>query len=211
MKTFKKDKQRHIYTKLNGTGVHKAGQGRKKGTAEEYYTRFKVYVDLDDTLVDLSTPMLQEFEVSSQEELKIKYSRDDINEWFNSKDIQFWANLEWKQNGKRLWFFLQRFRPYIISVHNNYPGAMIGKTLWMCRNIVDGDIVANKTILLDKPEKEKYASKNSVLIDDYKPFCDSWINAGGLAVLYDDNDYKKSIRSIKNILVKNRSDRSELT
>ncbi len=173
--------------------------GTKKGPYKkrEYSNKYKLFVDLDDTLVDLSGPLNEYFGVKSHSELLSKYSREDIEFWFKEQDVEFWANLKWMPDYSPLWYFIKRFQPIVISVTHNFPGALPGKIRWIVENL--GPIYAQQAILLDKPEKGKYATKNGILIDDYQKNCDDWVSHGGIAIKHE--NAASTLVQLKNILI----------
>ena len=47
----------------------------------------------------------------------------------------FWANLEWMPGGKRLWQFISRYDPYILSAYSGRdPASKNGKLKWLAKN-----------------------------------------------------------------------------
>ena len=47
----------------------------------------------------------------------------------------FWANLEWMPGGKRLWQFISRYDPYILSAYSGRdPNSKNGKLKWLAKN-----------------------------------------------------------------------------
>jgi 5'(3')-deoxyribonucleotidase len=163
---------------------------RKKQITQGY----TIYCDLDDTLCDLSTPLFEAFGVKDTKELVSKYSRDEINEWFESLDMNFWQNLKWLPSGRKLWHVIKFYKPYIITAHHNFPGAATGKMQWVSKNL--GVEYIGRLIMVDS-SKNEYAKPNRILIDDFRKNCDGWVENGGIAIHHKVNDGQLTIASLK--------------
>jgi len=174
------------------------GTGQKRGPYKEkkYSEKFKIFVDLDDTLVDLSGPLNDYFGVKTHTELLQKYSREDIEYWFKEQDVTFWTNLKPMSDFGVMWYFLKRFQFIVISVTNRFPGALPGKIKWIVEYL--GPVYAQQAILLDTAEKGKYASSNSILIDDYDKNCNDWVANGGIAIKHE--NAVSTLKQLKSIL-----------
>ena len=48
---------------------------------------------------------------------------------------EFWANLEWMPGAKRLYDFISRYEPHILSAYSNRdPNSKVGKMKWLKKN-----------------------------------------------------------------------------
>ena len=108
----------------------------------------------------------------------------------------FWANLEWMPGGKRLWQFISRYDPYILSAYSGRdPNSKNGKLKWLAKNT---NVKKGKINLVVRAHKQKYAmtdGKPNILIDDYSKNIAEWERKGGIGILH--TDAAKSIAELK--------------
>ena len=108
----------------------------------------------------------------------------------------FWANLEWMPGGKRLWQFISRYDPYILSAYSGRdPNSKNGKLKWLAKNT---NVKKGKINLVVRAHKQKYAmtdGKPNILIDDYSKNIAEWERKGGIGVHH--TDAAKSIAELK--------------
>ena len=99
----------------------------------------------------------------------------------------FWANLEWMPGGKRLWQFIYRYDPYILSAYSGRdPNSKNGKLKWLAKNT---NVKKGKINLVVRAHKQKYAmtdGKPNILIDDYAKNIAEWERKGGIGILHPD-------------------------
>lgn len=164
---------------------------------------YQLYVDMDGVITDF---------ISSADKVAREngYSRKwaelaDRNPNFawkliNEKGSEFWKNLDWERNGKKLWSYIEKYNPIILSA---YPWdikdvsvkteAIIGKKEWINKNI--GLDYANTAIICARDEKQMFANEGSILIDDMKENIKEWTSAGGAGILH--KSYRKTIRDLE--------------
>ena len=108
----------------------------------------------------------------------------------------FWANLEWMPGGKRLWQFISRYDPYILSAYSGRdPNSKNGKLKWLAKNT---NVKKGNINLVKRADKQKYAmtdGKPNILIDDYAKNITEWESKGGIGVHH--TDTAKSIAELK--------------
>ena len=94
----------------------------------------------------------------------------------------FWPTLPWTKDGQKLWFFIRKFNPHILSAYTPYDKNSIkGKQLWIQRNLKLTD--ASRIHLVRRSEKKIYANGN-VLIDDYGRNVKEWKKNKGIPIKY---------------------------
>lgn len=150
----------------------------KKYLEEIKKTKYKLYVDLDGVLVD--------FERAKAE---FKGNKDDI--WQNE---DYWTNMFWMSDGKKLWDTIKKFSPIVLSSpgrKTNYE-VMKGKDKW-----VDRELGKNQKRIFEI-DKAKYANESSILIDDKQDNIDEWESEGGIGILHKNTN--DTINKLKKII-----------
>lgn len=94
---------------------------------------------------------------------------------------RFWMNLEWLPDGKKLWDYIKKYDPVILSKPTDLQ-AVIGKKKWVKDNI--GLPKERVQIRYDKSPYAQYEGKIGILIDDFESNTSKFDAAGGRTVLY---------------------------
>lgn len=150
----------------------------------------KIYCDLDGVLVD--------FVKGYYELTGIDISNQFLNDpkfWepIKRKGYDFWVNLKWTKDGKKLWNYIKKYNPKILSSPSNDNDSRIGKYDWVKREL------SNTPLILRSAEnKKEFAEPNSILIDDRPENIQDWINNGGIGILHINT--KNTIEKLKKIL-----------
>ena len=110
-----------------------------------------------------------------------------------SSNRHFWMNLPWTKEGKRLWNFIEKYDPIILSRPVDLE-SVIGKKVWVKRNL---DLVKDRVqIRYDKSKYTDYDGKTGLLIDDYIKNITSYGEKGGETIHFKDVD--TAIEKLKN-------------
>ena len=149
-----------------------------------------IYCDMDQVLCN--------FMKGADEAVGSSFIHADKDERWNkiNQTKGFWANLEWMPGGKRLWQFISRYDPYILSAYSGRdPNSKNGKLKWLAKNT---KVKKGNINLVVRSDKQKYAmtdGKPNILIDDYAKNITEWENKGGIGVHH--TDTAKSIAELK--------------
>ena len=115
---------------------------------------------------------------------------------FNEGKIDFWSEMDWMPNGYNLWLSIKSYNPTILSaVNDEIPYAKHGKKKWIENNLGYID-----HILCLRKEKQNYANKYSILIDDHKNNIEEWKEKGGIGILYKDEAFQEISNIIQKII-----------
>ena len=110
----------------------------------------------------------------------------------------FWANLDWMPGGKRLYQFIEKYDPYVLSAYSGRdPTSKNGKMKWLAKNT---NWKKGRINLVMRSQKQKYATTNgkpNVLIDDYMKNINEWENKGGIGVHH--TNASKTIGELKRL------------
>jgi uncharacterized protein YbaR (Trm112 family) len=151
-----------------------------------------IYCDMDQVLCN--------FMKGADEAVGSSFIHADKDERWNkiNQTKGFWANLEWMPGGKRLWQFISRYDPYILSAYSGRdPNSKNGKLKWLAKNT---NVKKGNINLVKRADKQKYAmtdGKPNILIDDYAKNITEWENKGGIGVHH--TDTAKSIAELKRL------------
>ena len=94
---------------------------------------------------------------------------------------RFWMNLEWLPDGKKLWDYIKKYDPVILSKPTDLQ-AVIGKKKWVKDNI--GLPKERVQIRYDKSPYAQYEGKIGIRTDDFESNTSKFDAAGGRTVLY---------------------------
>ena len=152
----------------------------------------EIYCDLDEVLVD--------FMRGADAAVGGDFVKMDKDERWNkvNQTKGFWANLGWKPNAKRLYDFIIRYNPHVLSAYpDRDPNAKNGKMKWLKKNT---GFKRAKIHLVKRAQKKDYATtddKPNVLIDDYIKNIREWEAKGGIGILH--TDVGKTISELKRL------------
>jgi len=156
----------------------------------------KIYCDMDGVLADF---------VKGAETLTGKSITDwskgsKAEKWGEIKSKpDFWKTLPWMKGGQELWNFIKKYDTEILSayVEDTYDKNCIpGKKAWASTKL---GLSSNKINLVKRVQKQRYANKNSILIDDYPKNVNEFRAKGGLGVVHN-GDTSRTIRLLKKLL-----------
>lgn len=152
----------------------------------------RIYCDLDQVLVNF-----------------MKGADDAVGDSFVTSDREirwnainqtkgFWSNLEWMPGSKRLYQFIIRYDPSVLSAFSGRaPNSKVGKMKWLKKNT---KFKRGNVHLVLRSQKKDYAKtdgKPNVLIDDYIKNIKEWEAKGGIGIHH--TDVSKTISVLKGL------------
>jgi FMN phosphatase YigB (HAD superfamily) len=152
-------------------------------------TDYKIYCDMDGVLVDFNDGY---FKLTGHK-LDGTY-RTDERFWdpINEAGYDFWINLKWMPDGRKLWSHIEKFNPELLSAPSRQPDSRVAKHDWVKRELPGVHL-----ILRSAKNKKEFASPTSILIDDREDNINDWIGAGGIGILH--KSTKDTIRQLKDL------------
>jgi 5'(3')-deoxyribonucleotidase len=110
----------------------------------------------------------------------------------------FWANLDWMPGAKRLYQFIEKHDPFVLSAYTGRdPTSKVGKMKWLKKNT---NFKRSHINLVLRSQKQKYAitdGKPNVLIDDYIKNINEWESKGGIGIHH--TNVSKTISDLKRL------------
>ena len=142
-----------------------------------------IYCDMDGVLADFKTGAQKTTGMTINQWMNIPSSKEKWSHIKAKKD--FWSTLPWMPGGKRLWSYISKFDPHILSayVEETYdPNCIPGKTEWLRRNA--GMSNRSKINLVRRKEKKLFAKRGqpAILIDDYEKNIREFEQSGGVGI-----------------------------
>jgi hypothetical protein len=106
----------------------------------------------------------------------------------------FWATLPWMPDGKELWRYIKRYKPYILTAPSMDPSSRVGKEAW-CKMHINSQY--KKIYFKAARFKSDFAGENKILIDDRQDIISSWNAKGGIGILH--TSAANSIKELKKL------------
>jgi 5'(3')-deoxyribonucleotidase len=188
---------------------------------------FRIFCDMDGVLVDLIQGIIDEANIrmvdkSERQRKSFMKILSSGEEWQNLKtskqgkevlknifkilgnDRDFWASLPLMSDANKLWGFINRFDPFILS--HPWDGASAeGKRIWLSEMAKNISPAPPQTRIILTGDKHKYAVNKetgapNLLIDDMSKYLGPWESAGGIAIKHISAD--STIRQLKAIMEK---------
>lgn len=150
-----------------------------------------IYLDMDQVLVDFDLGAAWFFgihpdKVTEQDRVwdlteLFNVSWDEFHERVNVVGEDFWANLPELPWYEDLFQLAYQYTDNVCILTSpsdfDYTSCAIGKRRWLMERGYHNELFVVKN-------KQDFASKGSLLIDDRKENCQAFCNAGGMAVLF---------------------------
>lgn len=155
---------------------------------------YKIYVDMDGVLSDWEAQFKRYsggITVNTYDNLHGKQNRFNL---VNKNSPEYFANMPWMKDGKLLYNFVNSFPNVQILSHAPDAKSKIGKQQWL----KDKGITFEANLVPNRKDKSKFATDDSVLIDDREDVVNDFINAGGKAILHTNSI--DTINQLKEIL-----------
>jgi len=151
--------------------------------------KYKLFVDMDGVIVD--------FRRGYHDLTGVDLGRtfhDDDRFWdpINKAGYNFWINLKWMPDGKKLWNYVSKYNPEILSAPSRQDESRVAKHEWIKREIPGAHL-----ILRTAKNKKEFACLHCILIDDLPKNIDAWKEAGGIGILHTSTD--ETIKQLKKL------------
>jgi 5'(3')-deoxyribonucleotidase len=151
-----------------------------------------IYCDMDEVLVAL-------LDGAKQVLGKPMTEVEKTERWNTISSVKnFWENLKWMPNAKRLYDFMSKYDAHILSAFTKRdPNSRNGKMKWLQKN---AKYSRSNIHLVQREQKQKFAKTNgkpNVLIDDYIKNIQEWESKGGIGIHH--TNVSKTINELKRL------------
>ena len=152
---------------------------------------FTVYCDMDGVLCDFDLQFKELTNGISPKEYKAEHGVDGFWKIITDQGEKFWSEMPWTPEGKKLWSYIKKYNPILLSAPSNDSSSRIGKRQWVDKNLPGVTLK-----LASKANKPDYATNDKdVLIDDFYGTIVDWKNKGSIGIWY--NSYSSAIRQLQ--------------
>ena len=141
----------------------------------------RIYCDMDGVLCN--------FEQAAQKAVKMPLSQwalEPRKKWQPIMQTKnFWSTLPWNPGGQRLWSFISKYDPHILSAYveqTSDPSCIPGKSKWARTKL---GMSGSKVNLVKRREKQNFAKVGgmpTILIDDYIKNINQFRARGGIGI-----------------------------
>lgn len=153
--------------------------------------KYKIFCDMDGVIVDFDKGYTQ---LDGAIELDGSYhSTEEFWAPINKMGKDFWISLEWMEDGKELWGYIEKYYPAILSSPSRRGfGSREGKSEWCQRELPGVPLKLEYSF-----NKQKFATPESILIDDRESNIEQWRSKGGIGILH--TSTKETIEELKKL------------
>lgn len=157
----------------------------------------KVYVDMDGVLCDFEKAV-KELGPGPVKGLPLDAEPKDKEVMWKAIDdagADFWGNMSWKKDGKKVWNLVKNLNPVLLSSPGNQRYSPAGKQNWASKNLPG-------VPLFLETDKFQYAqgveNAGAILIDDMEDNISAWNGVGGKGILH--KDFETTKEELKKLL-----------
>jgi len=153
---------------------------------EEYYLKeedmpqYQLFCDMDGVLTDWEQAFLN-LGVTKLTGEKFEEKNGKAALWAvitKHGKLDFWENMPWTEDGKKLWNYIKKHKPTILTTPARNKYSRDGKKLWIARELgKDVEYIFEK-------DKFKHANPQAILIDDFDTKINDWVNHDGVGILH---------------------------
>lgn len=151
--------------------------------------KYKIYCDMDGVLVDFDKGY---HELTGRDIRGEFYSDTHFWDPINAAGKKFWLDLEWMSDGKKLWHYIEKYKPKLLSAPSRSDDSRVGKHEW-----VERELHGVPLLLRTAKHKKDFATPDSILIDDRIDNIEGWVGAGGIGIHHSSTD--NTIKELKKL------------
>lgn len=145
---------------------------------------YEVYVDLDGVLANFAKKAREVMDVDLD-----TADKKTTNSFYRALDKyildgnKFFQDMEMMHDAMKLWNYVKKYDPVILSATGHIPDAPREKRAWVTKHL-GSSAGKHAEFVRRSADKAQFAKSNSVLIDDRSKSIDPWVAAGGIGILH---------------------------
>jgi hypothetical protein len=130
-------------------------------------------------LTDFDVSFLKASDGILPSEYQKNFGKNGFWKLIDKAGVGFWVGMPWMSDGKTYWDYIKEHNPTLLSSPSMSSESRLGKRLWVKNNLP-----GTKLILAQAKDKQNYACKDCILIDDRPSNIDQWRSKGGIGILH---------------------------
>ena len=134
---------------------------------------------MDGVLTDFDKAFMEVSGGIFPSEYEKNFGKDGFWKLIDAEGADFWEKMPWMSDGKTYWDYIKEYNPILLSSPSRSSTSRLGKRLWVKNNLP-----GTKLILAQAKDKQNYAQKDRILIDDRPSNIDQWRASGGIGILH---------------------------
>jgi len=148
----------------------------------ENESQYKIYCDMDGVICDFEKQFIKYFGMHPHA-YEAEYGKPKFWKGIDEAGVRFWAGMPWMPEGQKLWSYIEKYNPTLLTAPSMDDSSRIGKAVWRKKHIpgVPMKFKAAKN-------KADFAAPNTILIDDREDTIASWNAQGGIGILFKSTD-----------------------
>ena len=148
----------------------------------EQQVQYKIYCDMDGVLCDFEKQFIKFFKMSP-DEYDAEHGRTAFWKAIDDAGVRYWAGMDWMPEGKKLWSYIEKYKPTLLTAPSYDDSSRIGKAVWRKKHLpgVPMKFKAAKN-------KADFAAPDTILIDDRVDTINDWNSRGGVGILFKSTD-----------------------
>lgn len=162
---------------------------------EREQPQYKIYCDMDGVLTNFEARFDHFTGMHPQEYEKAKGTQAFWNLIDVEIGVRFWVGMDWMPQGEQLWNFIKKFNPSLLTSPSRDNSSRLGKSLWVRNKLSPKP----KVIFAYSKDKQRYATPESILIDDKPSNIEEWKAAGGIAFRVKNGDIVPALKGLKEL------------
>ena len=146
---------------------------------KEQVMKYEIYSDMDGVLTDFDASFMKASDGILPSEYEKNFGKEGFWKLIDAKGVGFWVGMPWMSDGKTYWDYIKESNPILLSSPSRSSTSRLGKRLWVKNNLP-----GTKLILAQAKDKQNYAQKDRILIDDRPSNIEQWRASGGVGILH---------------------------
>jgi len=152
----------------------------KLGNLLKEVNEYEIFCDMDGVLTDFDKQLYLFTGIKGGREYEKKKGTEAFWDEIDKGGLKYWSEMPWMPDGKKLWNYIKDKNVRILSSPaRTIPESSKGKRIWVKKNLGSVEL-----LLRQAKNKQEFAKKNAILIDDMDENIKQWKAKGGIGILH---------------------------